>query len=370
MKKVALFIPSFGGGGAERVFIRIANHLSARNISVDLLVAHNSGELQKLPAKNVSIIDLQATRTIYAIPAFLRYLRSRKPDAVLSCTSIPNIIVCYAKLIGAIPNKAIISERAVLSLAVANLNLFHGWLISLAVLFFYRFSDHIIAVSDDVKSDLVKSYDIKPDSVSVILNPVFDKRKKVLSWCPREFRGRKYIVSVGRLNTQKDHISTIHAFREFCFELDVNLVILGEGVEKKRIQNLVLKLGLSDRVFLLGFRKRPDLWIARASLFTSASRFEGLPSAVIEAVQIGLPIVVKDCPGGINEIFSNGLYARVVPLSQQEIFVDAMRQVLTISLAGFFVMEGSRLDFLEDKFGIDSQINKYKDLLISPVRKI
>lgn len=370
MKKVALFIPSFGGGGAERIFIRIANHLSTKDISIDLIVAHNSGELQRLPEKNVSIIDLRAARTIYAIPAFLKYLHSRRPDVVLSCTSIPNIIVCFAKLIGAIPNKAIISERAVLSLAVANLNFFHGRLISLAVLFFYRFSDHIIAVSDDVKNDLVESYGINPSRVSGILNPVFDKKKKFSSWCPREFRGRKFVVSVGRLNTQKDHISTIHAFSKCCFELDVNLLILGEGEEKKKIQNLVLKLGLSDRVFLLGFRKRPDLWIARASLFVSASRFEGLPSAVIEAVQIGLPILVKDCPGGINEIFRNGRYAKVVPLSRQEIFVDAMRQILTASLAGSFVVESSRLDFLEDNFGIDNQIRKYEDLLMSPVKKI
>lgn len=365
MTKIALFLPSFGGGGAERIFIRIANKLHLRGHDVHLVVAHHSGELAGSSHRGVRIINLGVRRTSYSFFKFFAYLKSEKPDVVMSCTLTPNLILCFVAALRLFECRLILSERAVLSQALKNISSFVRILVTPFVKILYTSVDQIIAVSDDVKSDLVNEFSVPAEKISVVLNPVYDSAVDCPKWKPRHFEGRYYICSIGRLNPQKDHFATILAFSKVCNKFDVNLVILGEGLLRANLEAFIKMLGLTERVFLLGFRKRPDLWLSRASLFISSSRFEGLPGSVIESVRVGLPIVARDCPGGMNEILHNGLYGSLVALDDDNAFRTAIESMLEKSLCSRFVPEKSRLAHLEEKFSVEKQVDKYQAILVS-----
>jgi glycosyltransferase involved in cell wall biosynthesis len=107
-------------------------------------------------------------------------------------------------------------------------------------------------------------------------------------------------------------------------------MILGEGVDRSMLEELVKKLGLEDDVALPGFVANPYAYMSRASLYVLSSRWEGLPTVLIEALYCGPPIVATDCPSGSKEILADGRHGSLVPVGD----VAALAQAIEAGLAG------------------------------------
>ena len=81
-KRLALFVPSMGGGGAERVSLILAQEFASRGHTVDLLLARAEGPLLSDVHESVRVVDLNASRILASLPALVRYLRRERPYAL------------------------------------------------------------------------------------------------------------------------------------------------------------------------------------------------------------------------------------------------------------------------------------------------
>jgi len=96
------------------------------------------------------------------------------------------------------------------------------------------------------------------------------------------------------------------------------------------LEALVRQLGLDQDVHLPGFVDNPYAYMARASVFVLSSKWEGLPTVLVEALYCGAPIVATDCPSGPREILADGQYGQLVPVGD----VVALAKAIEATLAG------------------------------------
>lgn len=135
----------------------------------------------------------------------------------------------------------------------------------------------------------------------------------------------KTIVSVGRLQSQKNYASLIRAFKHVAdSHPDWTLEIYGDGDEKNLLQNEIASLGLADNVLLKGYTADVSRKMLDASLYVCSSKFEGLPLVLVEAMSCGLPIVSYACPCGPKDIITEGKDGFLVPVNDEQALADRM----------------------------------------------
>jgi glycosyltransferase involved in cell wall biosynthesis len=114
-------------------------------------------------------------------------------------------------------------------------------------------------------------------------------------------------MAVGRLNSEKDFDLLIRAHRRLRHAgLDHLLVILGRGPLRNDLSRPAQRLGVANSVIMPGYLANPYGAMKRATVFVLSSHVEGLPSVLLEALYLGIPIVVTNCPSGPAEILDNG----------------------------------------------------------------
>jgi glycosyltransferase involved in cell wall biosynthesis len=109
-------------------------------------------------------------------------------------------------------------------------------------------------------------------------------------------------------------------------DLAARLIILGEGDERSALEALVGQLGLGQDVEMPGFVQNPYPFMTHASLFVLSSRWEGLPTVLVEAMSLGTPVVATDCPGGTREILRDERFGRLAPVESPADLADAIRR--------------------------------------------
>jgi glycosyltransferase involved in cell wall biosynthesis len=135
----------------------------------------------------------------------------------------------------------------------------------------------------------------------VVPNPVVPSRQP-------DAPSRRTVVAVGHLVPLKGFDLLIEGFaRCASAHPDWRLIIWGEGPERARLQALAERCGVARRVELPGRSAKPGAWLETAGIFVLASRHEGFPNVLVEAMAAGLPVVATDCPaGGPRAMISDG----------------------------------------------------------------
>jgi glycosyltransferase involved in cell wall biosynthesis len=105
-------------------------------------------------------------------------------------------------------------------------------------------------------------------------------------------------------------------------------MVLGEGESRTSLQSEIERLGLADRVCLIGYVSNPLPYMAAATVFVMSSRFEGLGNALIEAMACGTAVVSTDCPSGPAEILEGGRWGRLVPVGDSHALAKALEAAL------------------------------------------
>ena len=141
---------------------------------------------------------------------------------------------------------------------------------------------------------------------------------------------KKEIVSVGRLEPQKNQKLLLEAFSMVTDELpDYNLVIYGEGSLRKELETYIESKGLTNKVFLPGVKSGIQEYIKDASLFVLSSDYEGIPNALIEAMAMGLPCISTDCsPGGAREVIKSSVNGVIVPCENKKMLARAIKEAI------------------------------------------
>lgn len=144
--------------------------------------------------------------------------------------------------------------------------------------------------------------------------------------------GDRVAATVARLHPQKGLEDLIAAAALLRNEPSLHLVVVGDGPDRAPLQRTIDDAGLADRLHLLGHRDDVAGVLARAELFVLPSRFEGLPSAVIEAMAAGLPVIATDV-GGVRELVDDGRTGWLVPAASPVMLADAIRNALRADTA-------------------------------------
>jgi exopolysaccharide biosynthesis WecB/TagA/CpsF family protein len=140
----------------------------------------------------------------------------------------------------------------------------------------------------------------------------------------------QWIISVGRLDTQKDPGLLFAAFARLCEERRrVAWLVVGDGVLKLELQRLVAEAGLGDRVAFLGLRPPADIadLLRAADVFALSSAYEGMPMALLEALGCGLPAAVTDV-GEVRRVLEPGVNGAIAAGRDPEAFALALAAVL------------------------------------------
>src|SRR3990170_250044 len=275
---VGIFIHSFAGGGAERSAVTLANAISERGWRVQFIVQTIDGPFRKLLDPHTDVFVLGGRQRWLPI-RLGRYLRWHQPKAIISFMTEFNIIAIISAILSGWRGRLIVSERTSMQEARAELGSWRSWVLRGLMRLLYRRADVIVAVSQQLASDLVKEMNLPAEKVVAIPNPLPVEEIRQAAIAPVSHRffseGVPVLMAVGRLYPQKDFPTLIRAVADLRKRRDIRLIVLGEGPARSELDMLVQSLGLSDVVDLPGFVSPPWPWMARADVLALSSRAEG-----------------------------------------------------------------------------------------------
>jgi len=327
--RIAVFLPSLVGGGAERVMLNLAGGLAARGFRVDLLLARATGPYLSSIPDGVRLVDLGARRVLFALPGLVGYLRRARPNALISALWHANLVSIWAGQMARVPTRIVVTAHNTLSQGLSRTKLKRAKVTPLLLRLFGSAANRIVAVSRGVADDLAKTGGIRRDRISIIHNPVVRGDSLPEDWEPPNHpwfaeAGPPVLLAVGRLTWEKDFETFLRAFALVRKRRPVRGIILGEGPQRPALEELSRTLGLDGDFQMPGFVSHPTAFMAHAAVFVLSSRTEGLPTALIEALAAGAPVVSTDCPSGPREVLRDGEYGTLVPVGDAEALASAI----------------------------------------------
>lgn len=183
-------------------------------------------------------------------------------------------------------------------------------------LFSHRFIDQMVLVNKGMlghpklKNQNRISYHVINNGISISPSrPINSSNPKLEDFC----MGRFVIGSIGRFSKEKGYNYLIEAFSVAIKKgLDAYLVIIGEGYEGNALKQMVMRLGLNDRVLFPGYLRDAGNYISLFHVYAIPSLTEGLPITLLEAMRSKTPIVASNV-GGIPDVLKNGAYGHLFP---------------------------------------------------------
>lgn len=321
-KHIMLFISALRKGGAERVMVTLAKGLKERGYRVTLVTQYICEDEYELPEDIPRIISEPAELKKGRVGNFIaRYKKLRrvwkenKPDCILSFIGKNNFMAIMAAMFTGIPVIASVRGEPAAEYATALMRMLSKTLLGLA--------DGLIMQTKEAIEFFPKF--IRKKAV-ILKNPLNE------AFVRPPFAGERngQIVSVGRVDKNKNHEMIIRAFAQIAEEFShSSLVIYGEGECRERLQQLAETLKLSDRILLPGRTSDIANKIYESSIFVLSSYSEGMPNGLLEAMCLGIPSVSTDCPcGGPGELIQDGVNGFLIPVGDVDALAEKMRLLL------------------------------------------
>ena len=340
------------------MFLDIAEGLLASDVDVDVVVARDGGELRAAVPAGARTIVLGTSGVARCLPRLVRYVRDERPDAVISGLSHMNLASISACRLVRPRVPVVVTQHNHLSTATSNAKTGRDRWMPRLLRTAYPFADCIVAVSRGVADDLATTTGLDRERIEVVYNPVVFDRITAAGTASADhpwlaLRTAPVAVAMGRLVDQKDFATLIRAVArlpEGC-----RLIILGDGPQRRALEGLAEELGVGARVDLPGFVDNPYPYLRAADVFVLSSRWEGLPTVLIEALAFDTPIVATDCDSGPREILDGGRWGRLVPPGEPAALADAILHALV----------AARVDRPEARlaYALDSVTSQYLALL-------
>lgn len=317
---MAILAPSLAGGGAERIAVNLSNHYAGKGIDVVLIVFSSNGPYRKQVNPMVRVLDLN-TRIRSAFFRLFLALSDEKPDFVISVMRSSNIVLgCVSYFLNI---KSIYREANTMN-AVLMMPFFKRFFYKTLMKLSYRKSFKVIANSSDTKKDLLVNSIVSDDKIRVIGNPVLPENLEFLSndkidplWLKDE--ECSLILNVGRLHIQKNQALLLRAFSKAYKENSTfRLLILGEGEELVRLNDLARSLNIDHVIKILPFTSNPYPFYKIADVFVLSSSWEGFGNVIVEAMACRTKVVSTNCPGGPKTILNNGEFGVLVECDNED----------------------------------------------------
>ena len=313
-KKVLIILDDLSGGGAERIFVNIANDFKAQGIETEFLLGKKRGVYFDILQKDIPVHELNANNFYQYLKKMPAFLKNRSYTHIFTATHYVSAAAVLAKRRLRLPVKIIATLHYNLPYQLSILRLPQRIWMKFINSFFLKRADEVVAVSYGVAKGFQVGTGVRRSpEIKVIYNPVFDDSifsKGAEPVGDDFFVDRKVtLINVGRIAEQKNPQLLVKAFQLVQQQRDdVQLLMIGSGPLEPEIKKLIDELKLGDKIHLPGFRQNPFAYIARSDLFVLSSSWEGLPTVLIEALALGVNVASTDCPSGPDEILGQGEY--------------------------------------------------------------
>lgn len=356
-------------GGTAASLVRHANCLAAEGVKVLILTASRA-PLEQMPetlSDQVEVHEICNQNKVRATFDSWHALRQRNIEKLVGIDTRAIKVAVNVKRIslGKVLIWALITNHA--NLKVRS-HPFHRIRDQLFLTKLIRKAESVITVSDGLRRSLIAKTAASEHRVKTIYNPApflgIRGHHRENSNLIEDFSGH-IIVSAGRLAPEKDFHTLIRAIPLVQEQLGpCRLIILGEGPLRNSLLESAASLGISERVILPGFTRRPYDYFYGADVFALASTHEGFGNVLIEAMACGLPVVSTDCPSGPREILDHGRYGELVRVHDHKSLAEGIiRQIknptpkaLLAERAGHFSPKTIARALLEElRMGRDSQ---------------
>lgn len=325
-KHISFYIGSLRKGGAERVFVNLAEFFRDEGYRVTIVTQYRYPDEEEyaLPSGIRRVIsDLTAEELSNSrILNFYRRVRklhriwkAAQPDLVLACIGKNNFM--------AIVTTMFTKTKAVVSVVGEAKEEYPGRLMHVLANILFPHAAGIVLQTERSKYFFSRKIQKRAVILPNSLNPAFIK--------PRyEGERDKRIVAVGRLDANKNHEMMIRAFDMLKDKYpEYTLTIYGEGELRRHLESLIEELRMEERVFMPGAIPDVANQIERATLFLLTSYSEGVSNALIEALASGLPVISTDVPsGGTVELMTDGINGLIIPAGDLEALTKAVDKLL------------------------------------------
>ncbi len=411
-RHIGIVLPDLAGGGAERVCLTLAQFLIERGHRVDLVLLNFRGNyraaipdgtrLYHRPRRNSDRELLEYCRargiglqslSVSALATFAarRSLRRKIPEIVFKASKVRSALGVAVYLGKARPQllfSALTSanDASILAMELTGRRIPHVVSVRNNVGMSQNYSgtrkfaaqtlmpraDAVVAISQGVASEAIRTLGIEARRVRTIYNPtpVAEIRRLAQEETDHPWFGDgepPVVLTALKEGPQKDWATLVTAFGQVCRSLTVRLAILGRthsAEYREQIVSAARSLGIEERVSFLGFDENPFRYMQRAALFVHSSHWEGLGNVLIEALACGTPVVSTDSPFGPAEILENGRWGRLTPVGD----VDEMAEAIIESLRGDTV-PGEDLRRRAEDFSGERAVAEYEALFESLIAR-
>ena len=305
-----LLINSLGIGGAERATSAAAVQLRHLGHDVRMICLERAPEdfrfpigfevehLSSMRASSSSILKL------FALPLLgvrlARYLARFHVPVVMSHLFRANFVNVLARVLAGSPHRAILVNHTRLSRLFAEG--IQGRITWRLCRLLYPRADLLASVSIGAARESEQLLGL-PDGKSITLYDPIDI--STCSTAPKDGSRAHSIVAMGRMVPLKRFQDLIQAFSLIAPDYpDAELLLIGDGPERNKLEGLAAAAGISNRVRFLGMLEKPTAAFAGCGVFIFASETEGFGMAIVEALAAGIPVIASDCPYGPREILS------------------------------------------------------------------
>lgn len=365
MKKISLLCYNImTTGGVEKVAMSIANELAKRNIEVEIVyMRKGQNKLDEDLNKKIKFRQLKSQKSSKCIGEIREYLKNNNLDAIISFGRHINNSLMLASIGLNTNTTLILTEHGnpcmAEALANSNLSKLKIKMTNKLSKILYKNADRTIAVSNSLGEILRK--EMKNYKIDVIYNPVIDekfynKAEEQINEFPYTQSDKPIVVTVGRLSEVKNHNLLIDAFEIVLKTNDAYLVLVGDGELQEELLKKINQLGLSNNIFMLGYKENPYPYIKQADTFVLSSRTEACPLVLVEALALNTKIVSTDCEVGPNEILQNGKYGI---LCEQDVSELAKAIKASLEKQSYNKKEAEIVEEYLEQFKVSKSVGEY-----------
>lgn len=322
---IALVISDLGSGGAQRVVSTLANNWVGNGYHVCVVTFEGPHHdfftldpaIRRFALGGIGVAPTAVGRVLAnlrRIRSLRRALQRADTRVVVSFILPTNILVILAGL--GLESRIVVSERN----DPARQNLGWHWNVLRRIL--YRLAD-VVTANTHAALEVMKPY-VPASKLKLLPNPLTQS-----SCTDTQSALTPTIIAVGRLHQQKAYDVLVEAFSIICKRVpDSRLKIIGDGPLQQALRIQAEKSKVDERIDWVRQTLDPFAHYRSASVFVLASRYEGLPNSLLEAMSCGLPVVVSNASPGPLEYVDHEATGLVVPVEDPEALAAAIERLI------------------------------------------
>lgn len=332
--KIHFVITDLSNGGAERVVSLVSNYFAEKSHHVRiLLVQDDKIDYEIRPEIEICYLKRKLCKPFSIFERILGIRKQTKgADCVISFLWHINVYTILATRFRR--QRVIISDRSDPKNELKDASLLQRKMRDIC----YAMADKIIFQTEDAKC-------FYKDNVQtlgrIIPNPI---TPDIPEWIG-PYDCKKQVITSGRLSEQKNLHMAIEAFFRFHqIHPEYSYVIYGEGALRKSLEEHISNLGMEGIIKLPGFSNRIFEELSQCAMFILPSNYEGISNSMLEALAIGIPSVVTDCPaGGARMFVKNGENGILIPVQDVDALTAGMIKIADDTSFAIKISENAKI---------------------------